>query len=71
VIESGFSTPTGSQCEAGTTAVTRCATAAKWNDQTGAAVNPTIAVSTTEVYLGWRDDMAGGGDYRFSRRLPS
>ena len=61
----------GSQCGAGTTAVTRCGIAAKLSDQTGAAVNPTIVASGTAVYLGWRDDTAGGGDIRFSRRVPS
>jgi hypothetical protein len=61
----------GAQCEAGTTAVTRCATAAKWSDQSGAAVNPTIAASAATVFLGWRDDTAGGGDFRLSRRVPS
>jgi len=55
----------------GTTAATRCATAAKVSDQTGAAVNPTVVANTTTVYLGWRDDTAGGGDIRFSRRVPS
>jgi hypothetical protein len=61
----------GAQCEAGATAVARCAAAAKWSDQAGAAVNPTITANTTTVYLAWRDDTAGGGDVRFSRRAPS
>jgi hypothetical protein len=61
----------GSQCEAGTTAVTRCGTAAKLNDQTGAAVNPVIVANTTTVYLGWRDNTVGGGDIRFRGRVPS
>ena len=61
----------GAQCEAGTTAVTRCATAAKVSDRTGAAVNPTITSNASTVLLGWRDDTAGGGDFRLSRRVPS
>ena len=61
----------GAQCEAGATGVARCAAAAKLSDQTGAAVNPTVVANTTTVYLGWRDDTAGGGDIRLSRRVPS
>jgi hypothetical protein len=61
----------GAQCEVGASSVTRCAVAEKWSDQTGAAVKPTLAVNATKVYLGWRDDTAGGGDVRFRTRVPS
>jgi hypothetical protein len=63
----------GTQCEAGsgTSSVTRCATAEKWSDQTGASSHPTIVASTSKVYLGWRDDTAGGGDIRIRLRTPS
>ena len=61
----------GAQCEAGAAGVTRCATATKLSDQSGAASNPVIAANATSVYLTWRDDTAGGGDIRSSRRTPS
>jgi hypothetical protein len=63
----------GAQCEAGsgTSSVTRCGPAEKWSDQTGASYRPTLFASTTRVYLGWRDDTAGGGDIRIRLRTPS
>jgi hypothetical protein len=61
----------GTQCEAGSSTVTRCAAAGQWNDQTGAAVNPSLVANATTVYLGWRDNTAGGGDVRFRMRVPS
>jgi hypothetical protein len=63
----------GAQCEAGsgTGSVSRCATAEKWSDQTGASSHPALVASTTKVYLGWRDDTAGGGDIRIRLRNPS
>jgi Putative serine esterase (DUF676) len=63
----------GAQCESGsgTSSVTRCAPAEKWSDQTGASSHPAIVVSPTKVYLGWRDDTAGGGDIRIRLRNPS
>jgi hypothetical protein len=67
----GTSAIWGTQCEAGATSITRCAAAAKWNDQTGAAVNPSLVANATTVYLGWRDNTAGGGDIRFRVRVPS
>ena len=51
--------------------MTRCATPEKWSDQTGASYRPTLFATTTKVYLGWRDDTAGGGDIRVRLRTPS
>jgi hypothetical protein len=63
----------GAQCEAGsgTSSVTRCGPAEKWSDQAGASSHPSITASATQVYLGWRDDTAGGGDIRIRLRNPS
>ncbi len=61
----------GAHCEAGASSVARCATADKWSDQSGAGVSPTLAANATNVYLGWRDDTSGGGDFRLRVRSPS
>jgi hypothetical protein len=69
----GTSAIYGAQCEAGsgTSSVTRCGPVEKWSDQTGASSHPTIAASTTKVYLGWSDATAGNLDIRFRLRNPS
>jgi hypothetical protein len=51
--------------------VTRCGTVEKWSDQTGASYRPTLVATASQVYLGWRDDTAGGGDIRIRLRNPS
>ena len=63
----------GAQCEAGSgsSAPTRCGPAEKWSDQTGASYRPTLIATTSKIYLGWRDDTAGGGDIRNRLRNPS
>jgi hypothetical protein len=63
----------GVKCEAGsgTSSVTRCGPGEKWSDKTGASYRPTLFAATSGVYLGWRDDTAGGGDIRILLRNPT
>jgi hypothetical protein len=60
-----------SQCEAGITGVTRCAVSEAWSDQSGAGSAPTLAATSSRVFLAWRDDTTGGGDIRLRVQTPS
>jgi hypothetical protein len=51
--------------------VARCGPVEKWSDQSGASSHPTIAASTTKVYLAWSDATAGNLDIRVRLRNPS
>jgi hypothetical protein len=66
-----FSSPL--QCEAGSgsSSVTRCGPAERLSDQSGAAYRPAISATTTQGYLGWRDETSEGGNVRLRLRIPS